>query len=73
MCTMPIDQPCRPEPCAHTFCLPCLQRWAAISNTCPLCKQKFGMILQMAATGVEIVHVSRGLGEGATTKRTQSL
>ena len=41
ICTGTIEVPTRPEPCRHLFCRSCLERWAGISNTCPLCKTRF--------------------------------
>lgn len=29
------------DSCAHRFCLDCILKWAAIENSCPLCKQRF--------------------------------
>lgn len=31
--------------CLHMFCLDCISRWAAISLTCPLCKQHFDRVV----------------------------
>eukprot|EP00743_Colponemidia_sp_Colp-15_P002712 GILK01002938.1.p1 GENE.GILK01002938.1~~GILK01002938.1.p1 ORF type:complete len:178 (-),score=13.86 GILK01002938.1:399-932(-) len=27
--------------CEHEFCLTCIQKWAAVENTCPVCKRRF--------------------------------
>jgi len=27
--------------CTHPFCLDCVLQWAAIENSCPLCKRRF--------------------------------
>eukprot|EP00742_Colponemidia_sp_Colp-10_P000446 GILJ01000487.1.p1 GENE.GILJ01000487.1~~GILJ01000487.1.p1 ORF type:complete len:184 (-),score=15.73 GILJ01000487.1:595-1146(-) len=27
--------------CKHEFCLLCIQKWAAVENTCPICKRRF--------------------------------
>ena len=27
--------------CSHSFCVDCILKWAAIQNTCPLCKIRF--------------------------------
>lgn len=30
--------------CMHQFCSSCIKQWAAVTNTCPLCKVKFNAI-----------------------------
>ena len=27
--------------CTHSFCLDCVLKWAAIENSCPVCKRRF--------------------------------
>ena len=27
--------------CSHTFCSPCIRKWAKQNNTCPLCRKEF--------------------------------
>lgn len=34
--------------CGHFFCMECIQKWAAIENTCPYCKQEFTKIVEKA-------------------------
>ena len=33
--------PARLPACAHSFCFPCIQEWARVTNLCPLCKAEF--------------------------------
>lgn len=32
------------EPCDHTFCSRCIEQWAQIKSTCPLCRSPFDYI-----------------------------
>ncbi|KAI8781279.1 PHD and RING finger domain-containing protein 1 [Biomphalaria glabrata] len=34
-----------PESCDHVFCLECIQEWAKVTNTCPVDRQVFHLIL----------------------------
>ncbi|KAH9494768.1 PHD and RING finger domain-containing protein 1 [Bulinus truncatus] len=34
-----------PESCDHVFCLECIQEWARVTNTCPVDRQVFNLIL----------------------------
>jgi hypothetical protein len=34
-----------PDTCEHLFCTGCLEEWSAISNTCPVDRQRFNVIL----------------------------
>ena len=38
---------CRPVSCRHMYCEPCLQEWAQLNNTCPLCKARFTAIITL--------------------------
>lgn len=31
-------------PCAHEYCFKCIEDWAKVTNTCPLCKERFNTI-----------------------------
>ena len=33
------------------FCYACIKDWAAVTNTCPLCKQKFGEMVKFSEDG----------------------
>ena len=30
--------------CSHSFCVDCILKWAAVENTCPLCKVRFKIV-----------------------------
>jgi hypothetical protein len=32
--------------CSHTFCYSCILEWSKVTNSCPLCKQKFTRLTQ---------------------------
>ncbi|XP_063177614.1 E3 ubiquitin-protein ligase Topors-like [Chroicocephalus ridibundus] len=34
------------DTCLHTFCLACIQQWAASRAACPLCRQPFSRVLR---------------------------
>ncbi|CAL1548899.1 unnamed protein product, partial [Lymnaea stagnalis] len=34
-----------PESCDHCFCLECIQEWARVTNTCPVDRQVFRIVL----------------------------
>lgn len=36
--------------CMHQFCSSCIKQWAAVTNTCPLCKVKFNAIRTITNT-----------------------
>eukprot|EP01055_Gregarina_sp_Pseudo9_P002716 Gregarina_sp_Pseudo_9__2715@NODE_295_length_3258_cov_23_063063_g276_i0_p3_GENE_NODE_295_length_3258_cov_23_063063_g276_i0NODE_295_length_3258_cov_23_063063_g276_i0_p3_ORF_typecomplete_len306_score60_77zfRING_2/PF13639_6/3_2e11zfRING_2/PF13639_6/63zfC3HC4_3/PF13920_6/3_5e08zfC3HC4_3/PF13920_6/0_15zfC3HC4_2/PF13923_6/1_1e09zfC3HC4_2/PF13923_6/2_7e03zfC3HC4/PF00097_25/4_1e09zfC3HC4/PF00097_25/19ProkRING_4/PF14447_6/24ProkRING_4/PF14447_6/6_4e06ProkRING_4/PF14447_6/1_3zfRING_5/PF14634_6/2_3e07zfRING len=50
----------QPSECKHSFCITCLLKWSAKTNTCPLCKRKYSAIKKFEETGSEplIVPVS---------------
>jgi hypothetical protein len=33
-----------PDGCAHLFCWPCINTWAATSTTCPSCRARFAAV-----------------------------
>ena len=38
---------CGQLPCGHnTFCFKCIREWAEVTNTCPLCKNRFSIIVK---------------------------
>jgi hypothetical protein len=46
-CTICLDQmkiPSKVDECEHLFCKECIDQWANMSNTCPLCKIEFKKI-----------------------------
>jgi len=38
---------CFVDPCGHTFCNSCMQRWSQTHNTCPFCVQPATRVLKM--------------------------
>lgn len=44
ICLDPLPKDIGKLPCAHTFCLSCIQSWKDSTNLCPLCKQSFLVI-----------------------------
>ena len=44
ICLNPITEGGRIDCCKHTFCLECIQQWAAKSNHCPECRKSFQYI-----------------------------
>jgi hypothetical protein len=46
-CTICLDNMTKPSKvngCEHMFCRDCIDPWAAVSNSCPLCKKEFKKI-----------------------------
>lgn len=40
------------ENCIHIFCYDCIKDWAAVTNTCPLCKATFSTMTKHSEDGV---------------------
>lgn len=38
------EEICTIKVCIHNFCFGCIERWADLENTCPLCKKRFHTI-----------------------------
>lgn len=36
---------CNPSNCNHEFCFTCLLKWDERSSNCPICRERFGLIL----------------------------
>ena len=45
--------------CKHLFCIECIKDWAAVTNSCPLCKKEFFAILRRFDGGEESVIVQQ--------------
>jgi PHD and RING finger domain-containing protein 1 len=43
--TFTAEEVATPDICGHTFCVGCLEEWSATSNTCPLDRHEFGVML----------------------------
>lgn len=64
--------------CAHTFCFDCILEWSKITNTCPLCKQKFMSLTQVRAfvalkqkTGCPLFNRSNLVGKQINSQDSQ--
>jgi len=45
ICSEPICRPATLEGCGHTdFCLACILQWSETTNTCPICRARFGWV-----------------------------
>lgn len=45
------DQCSRVKACGHSFCIPCIERWASSCSQCPLCKQEMGSLTSALPVG----------------------
>lgn len=45
ICLETINLPSKVTGCDHIFCKECIDQWAEVSNTCPLCKKDFKKII----------------------------
>jgi hypothetical protein len=37
--------------CEHTFCYPCISKWAQIESKCPFCRVRFSIVRKVASDG----------------------
>lgn len=44
ICLEPMNNPSSLDNCEHEFCKECIDQWALLANTCPLCKHEFKKI-----------------------------
>ena len=43
--------------CGHLFCFDCIHSWSAETNSCPICRKKFGVIKRVSSAESEFVKV----------------
>lgn len=54
--TLKVGSECGQLSCSHnTFCYSCIRNWAEVTNTCPLCKLRFGIIIKCRCVEDDII------------------
>jgi PHD and RING finger domain-containing protein 1 len=55
LATFTAEEVATPDTCDHRFCVGCLEEWSASSNTCPLHRQEFSVMLVRRYPDGEII------------------
>lgn len=70
ICSEPICRPATLEGCGHTdFCLACILQWSETTNTCPICRARFGWVCDKSDASCRIPALLRPSPRGGSTGR----
>ncbi|CAE8698406.1 unnamed protein product, partial [Polarella glacialis] len=57
--------------CGHSFCWPCIERWAKSCSQCPLCKREMGSLVPMGRSKKPELPTVSANSEGQASSQQQ--
>jgi hypothetical protein len=62
ICLGGLQEAATVETCQHQFCRGCIVKWAAVSNSCPLCNTRFEKLVLASSTTSPVSSASKATG-----------